>query len=587
MMKKFLIIISIFLTLLSCTKKQKPENVINLATDTKIIGFDPATVSEIYSAALINNVYDRLLQYSYLERPYKLVPLLAERPPKISKDGLTYEFTIKKNVFFTDDEAFAKINGKGRELVASDIVYSIKRLADSKNRSQGWAFVDGWVLGLNEFRKINQNKKKPDYDIAVSGLHAPTKYTFILKLTKPNYQFIYLFAMPFMSIVAREVVEFYGKEFLNHPVGTGPFILTDWIRGVKLVLKRNKNYREEFYPSVGESKDLSKGFLQDSSKKIPFLDKVICHIMIEAGPRWLNFLKGKIDFISIPRDNYDSVFDKDGKIQKWVKDKGIEYIKIPRIDYTYIGFNNEDPILGKNKYLRQAISLAHDTAIYNKIFYNNRMMLAQGPIPPGIEGYDPNFENDYSEYDLEKAKDLLVKAGYPGGKGLPVFTFEALSASFQRQLVELFTSQMSKIGIKIKHSTNTWAALSEKIKTRKAQLFDLGWDGDYPDAENFLQMFYGPNKSPGANLFNYDNPYFNKLFSQAKALPDSPERTKLYKEMVKVIAEDCPCIFMMHRTNNYLKHGWVKNFKYHAVAVGMSKYYKVDPEVKSHLKENL
>ena len=225
-MKKNQLLITTLLCLLSlfgCTKKKNlDERVLNLAVSAKIKGMDPIYANDMYSSNEVARVYEGLLEYHYLKRPYTLRPNLAEAMPVVSKDGLTYTFKIKKGVVFQDDTAFE--GGKG-ELVAADFVYSIKRLADPKLQALGWWIIDGKIKGLNEWRKKYSELPKVDYSEEIEGLRAVDKYTVEFKLTRPFPQFLYSLAMPFTFVVAKEVVEHYGKEFINHPVGTGPFKL--------------------------------------------------------------------------------------------------------------------------------------------------------------------------------------------------------------------------------------------------------------------------------------------------------------------------------------------------------------------------
>ncbi|MFN3967142.1 MAG: ABC transporter substrate-binding protein, partial [Endomicrobiia bacterium] len=289
----------------SCTTKKQTisENVIRLPLPTEIKGFDPAYAEDLYSHTLMAQIYETLMQYSYLERPYKVEPLLAEEMPEISSDGLTYTFKIKKGVYFQKDPCFKE----KRELTAYDFVYSFKRIADIKTRSTGWWIFDKRILGLNEFREKTKKEEKIDYEkIDVPGLKALDKYTLQIKLTQPYPQFLYVLTMMYTAAVPKEAVEYYGDEFLNHPVGTGPYKLTKWVRNSIIVLEKNPDFREEYYPTKGEPEDEKLGLLKDAGKKIPFIDKVEFHIFLEDQPMWLNFLKGNIDRSGIPKDNYSS-----------------------------------------------------------------------------------------------------------------------------------------------------------------------------------------------------------------------------------------------------------------------------------------
>jgi ABC-type transport system substrate-binding protein len=588
-MKKIIIFLIILIGVLSYLiflrpKQRIPEGqVYRAAFGVKIKTLDPIGAGDLYSHIVISQIYEGLLQYDYLARPYKLIPCLAEDMPEVSPDGLIYTFKIKKGVRFQDDPCFKATGGKGRELVAEDFVYSFKRLADIKNRAEGWWTLDGMIKGLNEFREHSKKSKVTDYSLPVEGLEAPDERTLRITLTRPYPQFLYVLAMSFTMAVPREAVEEYGEEIISHPVGTGPFMLKSWRRGSKLILVRNPNFREEYYPTEGEEGDEEAGLLVDAGKRLPFLERIEFPIIIEDQPYWLNFMKGNLDVAGIPKDSFEQAINPNMELRPEMVKKGIILTKTPLPDVTYIGFNMEDSLVGKNKLLRQAMSLAYNVKEVIKLFYNGRAIPAQGPIPPDIPGYDPELVNPYRQYNLERARELLAKAGYPNGEGLPPLVYENASTdTTARQMAEFFVKQMAKIGIKIKVNNNTWPQFLEKIKTKSAQVFGLAWIADYPDAENFLQLFYGPNQAPGPNNTNFNHPEYNKLYEKVKYMADSPERRKLIKEMVAILIEECPWIFGTHRIGFGLRYAWVKNRKPHHFSHSL-KYTSIDSELRKKL----
>lgn len=583
---KSLIFALILVLNFSCTKKVNfDEKVLNLTVTAKVKGLDPVNAGDTYSSGEIARVYEGLLQYHYLKRPYELIPNLAESLPEVSKDGLTYTFKIRKGVYFHDNKCFP--NGKGRELVAKDFVYSIKRLADTHNSSTGWWLLDGKILGLNEWRDKNADKAKADYTESVAGLQALDKYTLQFKLSKPFPQFLYSLAMVYTYAVPYEAVDMYGKEFLNNPVGTGPFMTGTFTQSTKIIYNKNPKYRDAFYPTDGSAKDKELGLLAAAGKKVPFVNKIIVNIQTESQPAWLTFEKGKTDFFGIPKDQFDTVVTPGKDITDNYAKKGITLDITPDLDITYIAFNHDDPLFKNNKKLRQAMSLAYNTAKSNKLFYNDRGIPAQTMLPPSIAGADSNYVNPYAKFDLEKAKKLLAQAGYPNGKGLPVINYETTATTVSRQMSEFFKKAMSNIGINIKVNVQTWPELTGKVKKRKAQMFGMAWLGDYPDAENFLQLIYGPNSAPGPNGSNYNNPKFNKLFKKASMMQNSPERTKLYTQLAQMAAEEVVYILGFHRTAFVVKHGWLKNYKFSTFNHGFSKYYDIDLKVKKETFKKL
>jgi oligopeptide transport system substrate-binding protein len=566
----------------SCSRtKAEPANTVHLTSVAKIKGLDPVFSDDLYSGIEVAHAYEGLLQYHYLKRPYTLVPNLAEAMPTISKDGKTYTFKIKKGVVFQDDPAFKATNGKGRELTADDFIYSWKRLADPKLNSSGWWVFDGKIVGLNEWHDAAAKAGAADYSKPIEGLKAVDPYTLQITLKNHSAQFLYFLAMTFTYVVPHEAVEMYGPEFLNHAVGTGPYHLTEYNPSSRLIWDRNPTYRKEFYPSEGEPGDKEAGLLEDAGKPLPLNDRVVTEIFEESQPMWLKFMAGKVDAIAIPKDNFSQAVNSAGDLTPEFKAKGFQLTKAPTLDVTHISFNMIDPIVGKNKYLRQAMSLAYDSIKYIDLFYNGRAISAQGPIPPGIAGYDPDFKNPYRQYNITKAKELLAKAGYPGGKGLPPLEYLTLSDTTSRQDAEYSQNMFKQLGIELKVSTSSWPEFVASVKNRKGQLYGQAWAADYPDAENFLQLFYSKNMSPGPNDANYSNPEFDKLYEKSLTLDDSPQRTELYKQMVKILVDDCPWIFGAHRLTYGLSQSWLRNLKYHDVDLARFKYLRVDTSAKT------
>lgn len=567
----------------SCTKKEVTnEKVLNIAVPQKVKGMDPIFANDRYSSNEISRVYEGLLEYHYLKRPYKLIPNLAAELPKVSEDGFTYTFKIRPGVLFQDDKAFKE--GKGRELVAEDFVYSIKRLADPKLQSTGWWVLKNKLAGLDAWRTKQSSASKVDYTEEVEGIKALDKYTLQFKLAKPFPQFLYALAMPFTFVVAKEVVDYYGPQFLNHPVGTGPFVLPEFRQTLKITYTKNPTFRKKTFPT--EASEEFQELLKDAGKPLPLVSKVVVNIIEESQPRWLNFQKGKVDFVDVPKDNFDSAITPDRNLSGSLSEKGINLMISPSLDVTYVAFNHDNKIFQSVK-LRRAMMLAYDVEQSNKLFYNNTALPAQSVIPPGISGYIKGYKSPYRLMNrtqaVEQAKKLMVEAGYPNGEGLSEFTYDTASGTVSRQMGEYFSKQMAQIGIKIKVVSNPWPQLQDKITKRTVELFGIAWGADYPDAENFLQLLYGPNKAPGANGSGYDNPEFNRLFKVSSVMQDSPERTALYEKMYRMAAEEVPWIYGVHRQTFTIKQGWMKNFVATDFEAGRAQYLDVDLNKKKEL----
>ena len=585
MMLKVSLLLTALMLFAGCTKKANfKTKVLNLRVAADIKGLDPVNAGDTYSSYEMARVYESLLTYHYLKRPYTLVPNLAEAMPTVSKDGLEYTFKIKKGVLFHDNECFE--NGKGRELVASDFIYSIKRLADSDNRSNGWWLLDGRIKGLNEWREKSAKLKKANYDEKVAGLTAIDSHTLKFTLVEPYPQFLYSLAMIYTSAVPKEAVNHYKDQFVNNPVGTGAFMTGTFNQTSSIEYTKNPNFRDVYYPTEGTKTDKENGLLKNAGKKVPFVEKLVVHIQKESQPAWLSFEKGKVDILAIPKDNFDSVVNPSKGITDEYAKKGIELKISPDLDITYIAFNHNFPLF-KNKKLRQAMSLAYDGVEANKLFYNGNGILAQTILPPGMGGYDEDYVNPYRQYNIEKAKKLLAEAGYPGGKGLPSIVYDTTAVTTSRQMAEYFRNAMKQIDINIVVNTNTWPQLTKKVKSAQTQTYGMAWLGDYPDAENFLQLLYGPNKAPGPNGSNYDNADFNKKFETITKMQPGPKRAAEYAKLAQSVAEDAVYILGVHRKSFGVIHGWIDNYKFSTFKHGHAKYYDIDLDKKKKLFEKL
>jgi ABC-type transport system substrate-binding protein len=556
-------------------------------------GLDPVQAGDTLSGGIVAQIYDSLYEYHYLKRPYELKPCLAASMPQISDDGLTYTIAVKRGVRFQDDACFTSTGGRGREVTAGDFVYSIKRLMDMGNKPRGHWLLQGKVVGLDEWNEESVGKAERgepmDYDRPIEGVKALDRYTLQIKLKEPFPQLKYALEMSYTAAVPREAVEYYGEDFVNHPVGTGPFRLKEWSKRWRLILERNPTYREERYPDEGEPGDAGAGLLDAAGTRLPIVDEVYNTIIGEAQPAWILFKQGYLDASGISKDHFDEAITAEKELTEEFRGRGVSLTKFPEMVVYYVAFNMEDALVGANKALRQAMSLAYDTDWRIAYFANGRAISAQGPIPPGMFGYDPDFRNPYKQYDLEAARRRLAEAGYPGGVGPDgkrlQITYDIGSAEpAARQFALAFARDMAEIGIEVKVVTNTWNEFLKKTMERRLQVFQVGWILDYPDPENFLQLLYGPNKAPGPNRSNYDNPEFNELFEQMKAMPDTPERLAIIRRMVEIVVEDAPWIPSTHSVSYILRHQWVRSAKAHAMTGGYLKYRDVDVELRERLR---
>ncbi len=537
-------------------------------------GFDPADSGDTETAEEICRVYEGLMEYSYLERPYKVIPRLAEAFPEISPDGLTYTFRLRKGVRFMDDPCFP--GGKGREVTAEDFIYSFKRLLDPKQQSDGdWIFIHH-VLGAKPWAENGR------FDDPLPGFVALDTHTLQIKLTKPYPQLLWVLTMPYAFVVPREAVEFYKKDFRSHPVGTGPYRLVSWRRRYRIEYERNPSFSGQRYPDVGEPGDREAGLLDDAGKPLPIVDRIVLYDVSEYYTFWQMFLAGQIAASGLNKDYFEKAITPQLGLTEALKRRGIRLYKTPEPSTWYIGFNMKDPVVGgSDPRLRQAFACAINVPKLCEVIYNNRNTPANSIIPPGIAGHT---DKPYPyPYDLERAKRLIAEAGYPGGRdknGNPLrltMIMPGAGSTDARQMAEFFVDHLRAIGVELVVQRLGFSEYLRREHEGNYQVMYAGWIGDYPDAENFLKLFYSPNKCPGVNATNYENPQFDRLYERVVVMPDSPERTALYEQMADLVMKDCPWALMTYPLTYGLYQPWFQNYKRHPFSYASSKYYKVLP----------
>jgi len=575
----------------SSSQSEPNEMVLHHALASRLTGLDPGDQRNVTTLTIKSQIFEPLYQYHFLKRPYRLVPLLAEDMPQISSDKLTYTIKIKKGVYFQDDECFP--GGRGRQVRAEDFVFAIKRIANIRYRSQNWSIFDDKIVGLDKFREYTKDCKKAedvDYSRNVEGLQAPDDYTLVIKLKRPWPQLLtYALSDTATAPVAKEAVDCYGKDIMSHPVGTGPFMLKQWRRRSYIELVRNPAFRGEAYPSEGEPGDAEAGYLDDAGKIMPFADRVVWTIIEEDQPRWFLFLQGKLDSSAIPKDNFSEVIGGSGKLTPEMKRRNIHLKTFLDPTTFFLGFNMQDPILGKNKSLRFAISRAINREKFIELFRNNRDTVAHGIIPPLMASYDPKIEEKgYARFDPKEAQELLKEAEAIHGGKLPTLKIGVPGTdTFFRQFGQFFERQLEAVGLDVEAEYMDGPTYWEKLHTRSLQMFASGMGATLPDPQDLLQSFYSKYWAPGSNSFNYANPEFDKLYEKIAVMFDSPERTELYRRMELIVLEDCPAVFLNHRVAYVLHHDWYKNYKPNVFTQGLSKYRRVDMKKRAAYKELL
>lgn len=658
-MLRCLVLISILL--LSACDNISPENTWNdpypnqpanantlyLAFNEQPKHLDPATSYNASEWQFIGQIYEPVVEYNYLLRPYTLQPLTADSMPSIQYDAktdtTTYTIRLKPKIMYQPHPAFAQ-DAQGnyyyhnlthqeaigykdinsftytgtRELKAADYVNQIKRIADPKLNSPVFGFLNDYIPGLGELRdKLNKEyAQMPDSNCLdlrnyeLSNVQLIDDYSYNIKIKGKYPQFIYWLQMIFFAPVPWEASAFYCQKGLEqhninldtYPIGTGAYYLSENNPERRMVLKKNPNFHPDYYPTFGMPGDKEAGLLHSAGERLPFIDEIIFSLEKESIPSWDKFLQGYYDSSAISSDNFNSVISTAStagfKLSQKLINKGMRLRVSNNLNVFYWGFNMLDPIVGgyneKSRNLRKAINLAFDVEEYIAIFTNGRALRSYGPIPPGIEGYEDRSHFVYED-KLTKAKQLLSDAGYPNGidkqtgKPLQIY-FDAISVGdpSEKAMLGWVTKQFNKIGLDLVIRVTDPNRLSEKFRAGDAQFFFYGWNADYPDPENFLFLFFGLNgvtQHDGVNMVNYNNSQFDELFLRFKRMEaGDPNRAKLIAEMLDILQIDTPWVWGLFPQSFGLFNAWYKPSKPTNVGLNTLKYIKIDPDLRSKLR---
>jgi ABC-type transport system substrate-binding protein len=555
-------------------------------------GMDPVQLSDLYSSALIHQIFDAPLQYDFLARPAKVAPNTAALP-EVSDDGRTFTLKIKPGIYFIDDPVF---KGSRRELTAADYVYSVKRHFDPRWKSPNFYLLEGYLAGLDDLRKQAQASGRFDYDKEVEGLRALDRYTLRVRLTKPNFNFLYYFTYcNLFCAVAREVVEHYGYKMPEHPVGTGPYRLVAWKRSSKLVFEKNPGYREEVYEAQPPADDARGQAIAQrmAGKRLPLIDRVEVSIVEEPQPYWLAFLNEQFDLITgIPAEFLNTAVPN-GKLAPHLARRGVQADRLLNMDLTFTYFNMEHPVVGgyspEKVALRRAISLGYDNEQEVRILYRDNAVQAQSVVAPGAYGYDPQFRSDAVEYDPAKARALLDTYGYvdrngdgwrenPDGSPL-VLEFASVPSGDAKAFDELWKKSMDAIGLRMVFKIAKWPEHLKASKAGRLMMWGLGWSAAIPDGDAFFALLYGGN-SGQSNHSRFRLAEFDRLYERARPLPDGPERNALYFDMKRLAAAYAPLKLGVHRISTGLSQPWLIGYHRHPVSRQLWKYLDIDHDAR-------
>ena len=580
----WLLLPAVLLSMSGCSRMDSSagENHVFVSMTKRVNTLDPALAADTTSQLVVAAFYDTLLQYRYSAGEYLLEPSMLSEMPQISEDQKEVLCTLRDDLYFQDDECFAGEGREARRVTSFDVVFSMLRLADARLQSPGYWVVRDRIAGIRDFYDATLKAEKGDfspYEQPCPGFEILSDRSFKIHLTEPNPRILYSLALPYCAVVSRKAVTYYGERFAENPIGSGPFSLELWQKDYQMVLKANREYRAELYP-FADTPELAR-------KNLPLSDRITIYFMKQPLSSWLMFLQGNLDFYALDGDNFEAVVGADRELSPALVKRGISMAQAPELQTNYIGFNFADPVLADNPDLRRAISLAFDKEA-RVVHSGGRFQAASGLVPPGTPGYlaDPGR---YGRKNVELAREYLKKAGYPGGidpatgKALELTFDQTGSGTLYTQIAEMMADDMAAIGIRIKPEFNTRPRFLQKLRNGDVQLFRFSWTGDYPDAENFLQLFYGPNAGSCNRVF-YRNAEYDAMYEEILSMPDCPERTEKYQAMGRYLQEQCPWIFETYTMAFVLKHAWMHHYIPHDFAFNRWKYFSVDPEEREREK---
>lgn len=550
------------------------NKVLRYAFEIAETGMDPHRVSDVYSTMAHNAIFDSPLHYDYLARPLKVKANTLTALPDISSDFKTFTFHVKPGIYFAPHEVF---KGKKRELTAEDYVYSIKRVLDPANSAPLISEFEGNVVGVDEAIATARKSGKFNYDSEIEGLRTLDQYTFQIKLVKSKPIFIYVLTDCRASCaMAREVVEFYGKDIVSHPVGSGPYQLVAWKRSSKMVFEPNPNFREEYFdgePAPGD-REAEAVLKMNKGKRMPMVYRIEVSVIEEMQPRWISFLGGGQDLMWRLPEEFSTVAVPGNKIAPNLAKQEIRFAQVPNLDLNYMFFNMKDPVVGgytpEKIALRRAISLGYQTDDEIRVVRKFQAVPAHTPYAPGVAGYDANFKTSANEYSPAKANALLDMFGYNRGtdgwrtlpNGTPlILKSNSTPTDRDKQIDEVWKRSMDDIGLRIEFNKAKWPDLLKAADAGKLMMWALGGSATTPDAETWLQSLYGPNEGFKGNRANFKLKEYDDAYEAAEVMADSPERTLLYQKMAKLMVAYAPWKINIHRISTDLWFPYVMGFR--------------------------
>lgn len=513
----------VMILLASCSSRTKADKkIFRYNESTGIASLDPAFAKNQSIMWAVHQLYSTLVE---VDQNLEIKPLLA-KSWSFSPDKRSIVFQLRRDVFFHDDPVFP--GGKGRRVTATDVQYSFNRILDKNTASPG-----AWVFN----NRVD----------SIQPFNAPNDSTFEVRLLRPFHPIIGILSMQYCSVVPREAVEKYGVDFRSHPVGSGPFSFVAWEEGQALVLKKNQRYFEK----------------DSSGYPLPYLDGIKVNFYDSKATEFLEFRQKRLDFINdIDASFKDEILTKTGNLKKQWEGQILLH-KHPYLNIEYFGilFDSSNALLKNSPLRKKAVRQAINYGINRKkmmLYLRNSIGTPAGSgfVPQGLPSFDETAVKGY-EYNPVKARELLADAGF--GPGAPAPEVILLTIPIYTNLASYVANELQQVGINVQVETIQKSLLLEQTSKGQALFFRGSWIADYPDAENYLSVFYSKNPAP-PNYTRYKNVVFDRLYEQALEEENDSTRYGLYREMDKLIIRDAPVVPLWYDMAIHLVHTNVHNF---------------------------
>lgn len=559
-------------------------------------GLDPAKISDLYSGIVIAHLYESLYTYDYLARPVKIKPLTAAGMPRISDDFKVFTIQVQPGIFFSDDPAF---QGRRRELTAADYLYAIKRFADPANKSPRWSDLEELnFVGLNALREAGIRARQPfDYDHPVAGLQLLDRFTLRLEVVNSRPRLLESLATnDTLGGFAREIDSFYGERAADHPVGTGPFRLTQWRRSSRMVLQAKTDYRLTYQAQPAADDVEGQALLaRFRGKRLPMIDRVEIDIIEEDQPRWLSFLNGQHNFLDTLPVTFCPIAIPGNQVAPHLARQGMQAYRSLNPDVQITCFNLDDPVVGgytpEKVALRRAINLAFDAPTQISLIRNGQGIVAQSMIVPHTSGYDPLFKSEMGDHDPSRANALLDVYGYrdhngdgwrelPDGRPLKL-RMMTQPDQLSRKQDGLWLRCMHAIGLQIEFAPAQWPENLKAAQAGKYQMWDLANSATKPDGQDVLAYLYGPAAGNG-NLSRFAYAPFDAIYRRMQALPDGPEREALFLQAKLISVAFAPYKAQAHRYLTDMSRADVHGYRRPLFSQDWWQYVHIDAAAPAH-----